>query len=877
MACRRPLPASEQLPQPQQVSLDCPDRGPACGTAAARALTIAAVRGVRGVVYARAEYRYSSAGLSEILAQEIEYLSTRLDAIIREQAGEQVFQHLDQIRGHAAVARQQGDRAGFQSRRVIIERLSVAEAYQIAHAFSLYFQLTNFCEERARVRRLREHATPAMSLRGLFRELRAAAVPTEKIQYCLDELEIQPVLTAHPTEAKRRTVQMHIWRLAEHWDDPDEVLEALWQTEEVRERRVGPLQEVENAVFYLERTIFETVANFYATFDAELATHYPSVERRRPFLTFGSWVGGDRDGNPLVTPEVSRQTAQWHACVAMDLYERETAQLMQEVTQATPPLRPRPASGAAEVPLPFQPYEVFRARLAQLRVKLRAGKATLADIFGTLEAVQQGLLRQKAHRAARGRIHRLLTQVRTFGLHLAELDFRDHSSKLDLAEAELLEEFRTMADIQRAHGASAARRFILSMTRGPHDVTRLLQLAHRAGVREVDIVPLLETIHDLENASRILAELCVDPAYRAHLKRRGQVQEVMVGYSDSNKDGGYLAANWFLYRAQKEMSRVADECGLKLRLFHGKGGTIDRGGGASYRSLRAQPHAAHDCRIRITEQGEVISLKYSNPAIAQRNLEQLASAVIALQCLPTPEPVAARLSRWESRLARLAQLSLDAYQQLVYRTPEFTEYFWQATPIDLIEHLRLGSRPTRRQLTTDIRQLRAIPWVFAWTQSRHLLSAWYGVGHALHVFAAGPAGSLAQLREMYQYWPFFRTLLDNAEVSLAKTDLGIASQYAGLVGAGPVREKIFGLIRQEYDRSVGMVLKVTGRGALLEGQNVLAQSIHRRNPYVDPLNYLQIRFLSRWRKASAKQRTETLRRLLALTVNGIAFGMKSTG
>lgn len=815
--------------------------------------------------------------MSEILVAEIEHLIRHLDAIIREQAGESVFRRLDKIRRLAAAAREHNDPASLHAKRAILNRLSVAEAYQIAHAFSLFFQLTNFCEERARVRHLREHAAPAMSLRRLFGELRAAGVPAESIQRCLDELEIQPVLTAHPTEAKRRAVLAQIWRLTDSWNQPDEVLEALWQTEEIRERRVGPLQEVEKAVFYFDRTIFETAASFYATFDDELAAHYPGVRRRRQFLTFASWVGGDRDGNPFVTPEISRKAVQWHTCTAMDYYERQAARLVQEITHASRPRRRGANPGLIDTVIPFQPYEIFRAKLAQLRARLRSGEAELAEITGALEEVQQGLQRQKAHRAARGRVQRLLTQVRTFGLHLAELDFRDHSGKLDSTEGELLAELRALRDIQKVHGPKAARHFILSMTRSAGDILRLQRLADRARIRNLDLVPLFETIHDLENAPKTLAELWADPHYRIHLKRRGCVQEVMVGYSDSNKDGGYLAANWFLYRAQKEMSRVADECGVKLRFFHGMGGTIDRGGGASYRSLRAQRHAAHYARIRITEQGEVISLKYSNPAIAQRNLEQLTSAVIAVKCLPTPEPVTAQLSRWESDMNRLARLSFDAYQQLVYHTPGFSEYFWQATPIDLVEHLRLGSRPSRRQQTRDIRQLRAIPWVFAWTQSRHLLSAWYGVGQALEKFAASGEGNLERLRGMYRHWPFFRQLLDNAEISLAKTELGIAREYSALVESATVRAKIFGLIRREYERSVAMILQVTQRGGLLDNQPVLAQSLRLRNPSVDPLNDLQIRFLARWRKSNEKQRTETLRRLLALTVNGIAFGMKSTG
>jgi phosphoenolpyruvate carboxylase len=815
--------------------------------------------------------------LSEQLTREIEHLTSRLDLIIQEQAGEVVFHHLDQIRRLAGTARRHGDRISLRAKRTLLNQLSVREAYQITHALSLYFQLVNHCEERARVRHLHEHDAPSMSLRHLFQELKRARVPAAKVQCCLDELEIQPVLTAHPTEAKRRAVLSQIWRLAKHWDNPDEVMEALWQTEEVRQRRVDPLQEVENTVFYFDRTIFETAANFYATFDAELAAAYPDVKRRGQFLTFASWVGGDRDGNPFVTPDVSRESAQWHTCTAMDYYERQCALLLREVTHATPPPRGKSQPESADALIPFQPYEGLRAQLSGLRRKLRSGKATVPEILSVLERVQSGLLAQKARRAAHGRIQRLLTQVRTFGLHLAELDFRDHSGKLDTAEGELIEELRTIRDIQKAHGPLAARRFILSMTRNARDLLRVTQLAEQAGVRQLDVVPLFETIQDLENAASILKDLWADPHYRAHLKRRGQVQEVMVGYSDSNKDGGYLAANWFLYRAQNEMSDAAEKHGVKLRFFHGKGGTIDRGGGASYRSLRAQPHAAHDGRIRITEQGEVISLKYSNPAIAQRNLEQLTSAVVGVQCLPSSEPLMAELSRWEAWMDHLARLSFKFYQKLVYQTPEFPDYFWQATPIDLIEHLRLGSRPSRRIQTADIRQLRAIPWVFAWTQSRHLLSAWYGVGHALHEFARHEPDGLAGLRDMYEHWPFFRSVLDNAEVSLAKTDLGIAAEYAAQVRSARVRDKIFGAIRREHRRSVEMMLKVKRREELLEDQPVLAQSIHRRNPYVDPLNYLQLRFLSRWRKAGEKQRTEALRRLLALTVNGIAFGMKSTG
>lgn len=797
------------------------------------------------------------------LKKEVRFLTTRLGAIIREQAGDRVFDHVEQIRQLAKSIRASHDPAVIRAKRRRIAGLTAAEAYQVAHAFSLFFQVVNLCEERARIRHLQANPASVQSLRWLFHELKHAHVPLETLQRCLDALEIQPVLTAHPTEAKRRTMLNQILRLTEHPDAPDEILEALWQTREIREQKVGPLNEVENTLFFFDHTIFKTVAQFYTTFDAELAACYPEAQRPRPFLTFASWVGGDRDGNPFVTPEVSLMTAARHRDRLLVDYDRQCDKLLEELTHSAPRARAR-VSGRD----PFQPSEIFRKQLVSIRRKLRGGYLQPSELVRDLENIQSSLRRQGARRAASGRIARLIGQAKAFGFHLAELDFRDHSSKLAQAPDELLAEFQCIRHIQREHGAAAANHFILSMTRSAEDICRALELARRARLKHIDLVPLFETIDDLEQSPRIMRALWSDGDYRTHLKSRDEVQEIMLGYSDSNKDGGYLAANWFLYRAQKQLAQLADECGVKLRFFHGKGGSIDRGGGASHRSLRAQPFAAHGGRIRITEQGEVVSLKYSSAFIAQRNLEQLTSAVIAANCLP-PRVDLDRIPEWEQWMDDIARQSFEFYQQLVYRTPEFQEYFWNATPIDLIEHLRIGSRPSRRQQTADLRQLRAIPWVFAWTQSRHLLSAWYGIGHALEQF-----GDLEKLREMYAGWPFFAALLDNAEMSLAKTDLYIAGRYAALVKDAGVRRKIFAMIEDAYKRSVRMVLHVNQRGTLLENQPVLAESIRLRNPYIDPLNYIQIRFLPRWRR---HKESEAVRRLLALTVNGIAFGMKSTG
>jgi phosphoenolpyruvate carboxylase len=526
----------------------------------------------------------------------------------------------------------------------------------------------------------------------------------------------------------------------------------------------------------------------------------------------------------------------------------------------------------------FEPRDVFRQRLAALRKRIADGSASADEFVATLEDIRRELVEQHARRTAAGRISRLITQAHVFGFHLAELDFRDNSGKVEQNAQEVLDELRTMRIIQKQHGERACRRFVLSMTRSAQDVQSVLALAKKARLDNVDIVPLFETVQDLENCPKIMTELFGDSRYRQHLQRRDNIQEIMLGYSDSNKDGGYLAANWFLYQAQKSLNELSRSTGVQLRLFHGKGGSIDRGGGQSHRTLRALPYSASQGRIRITEQGEVISLKYSTPQIAQRNLEQLCTAVISSFCLPPLGQLQPdRMSQWEDVLRRLGTWSRDFYQQLVYREADFQTYFWQATPIDLIERLRLGSRPSRREQTKDLRQLRAIPWVFSWTQSRHLISSWYGMGYALDRFCQEEKQGRTTLRDMYRQWPFFSSLMNNAEASLAKADMYIARRYATLVESVAVREKIFGMIEQEYQRSVKMLLRVTGRRSLLAEQPVLSESIRLRNPYVDPLNFLQIRFLPEFRRAAHPERDENLRRLLALTVHGIAFGMKSTG
>ena len=578
-----------------------------------------------------------------------------------------------------------------------------------------------------------------------------------------------------------------------------------------------------------------------------------------------------------------------------------------------------------------QPNEYYRRKIRIMMWRLertaagQGGAYTDAREFEedarTLETLLSG---HPSPRVARLCPRRLRVAVQVFGFHAASLDFRQHASLIRAASEEILRahrkpagpakariesirsllvraprkmrlstgakrtlaEFGALKDIQARFGEAASHRYILSMTRSAADVWDVLLLGWQAGLlrgrrgklqTSFDVTPLFETLEDLEAGPGVLEELLSDSVYRRLVGSRGDFQEAMLGYSDSVKDGGYFAANFALLRAQKKLWEVAARHHVRLSLFHGKGGTIGRGGGQSHRSVHAQPYAAPGGRIRITEQGEVISLKYANLEIAERNLEQLVSSVLDTLLLdPRRKPREHRLPEWEAYAQEMADASSRFYRELVYETPGFMDYFRQATPIDLIEGLRLGSRPSRRSRAGDLSELRAIPWVFAWTQSRHFIPAWYGLGYALELFAGGhPPSGWQLLKEMYREWPFFALLIDNAEVSLAKTDLYIARRYDALCRDAALREAIFHRIEEEYQRSVRAVLAITESSRLLERQPVLEESIRLRNPYVDPLNFLQIRFLDEWRRAPA-QRPELLH-LLQLTVGGIAFGMKSTG
>ena len=892
------------------------------------------------------------------LRREVRLLTTRLGAIIREQCGREMFDTIETLRRFARRRREGGGRGGGAEAEVrAVRALRLPQASVVAHAFSLFFLLVNLCEERQRIRRLRVYARDPgggpMTLRRTVRQLRSHRVPPAAVERFLASMRVEPVLTAHPTEARRRSVMNHLFRIADALDaghgkadvvldEIDTHIEALWLTDEVRESGVTPATEVETALVFLERTIYTLPERFHELLRAEVSRFFPDVTAP-PLLRFGSWVGADRDGNPNVTPAVTLAAAARLRQSILRYYRHRCEQMVNLLSY--PVRRPSIAArmrgelmrdgrrfpATQRFAAIDQPHELYRRKLRVMIWRLdrtareRPGAYESAGAFGRdLRCLEELVAAHPGARVARNGPGGLRAAVDVFGFHAASLDLRQHarlaraavdalltSARLPRApEGErissirrlllrrgdlpiprgtrpVLAELLAQRKIQTRYGEVASHRYIVSMASACSDMWDVALLGRAAGLVEpgrhrmvshVDIVPLFETYDDLERCPAVLDRALADPLYRDLVASRGDTQEVMLGYSDSVKDAGYLAANIALYRAQKALGRVADRRGVRLTLFHGVGGTIDRGGAPTYRSIRAQPHAAPGGRIRITEQGEVVSQRYAHPAIALRSIEQLVTAILDGHLLAAERRDPrwqAHLAEWEQIAESLAEMSRRQYRRLVYETPGFLRYFLQATPIDLIERLWLGSRHSRRTRSRSIEELRAIPWVFAWTQSRHCLPAWYGLGSALETFVRRFPHRREILRAMYQRWPFFAALIDNAEVSLAKTDLEIAGRYAALVRPPRLRNLVFGQICAEYHRTRRHVLDVCSRPTLLAQNPVLAESLRLRNPYVDPLNFLQLHFLNRWRRQRGDP--EELMRVLRMTAAGIAFGMKATG
>jgi len=835
--------------------------------------------------------------LSAPLRADVRRFSSALGEIIAENDGAELLEDVERLRKAAIELRaSRGAAAEEQLRRVveIVDSFDLDRAEQVARAFTVFFQLANLAEERHRIRILRSRSRS----KELIPESLAATageLPAGKLEPLLERLEIRPVLTAHPTEARRRAVVDALRRLAVTYDQLDdprlggaeraaserrlgEELTILWRTSQLRRTRPTPIDEVRSVMAVFDEALFGLAPVLYR----ELERARPG-EPVRPFLRWGSWVGGDRDGNPHVTHAVTEEAMaiqSEHVLMGLENAARRigrTLTLAEEWTPAGDELTARDDPRGE----PHRRFLLDAAnRLRATRLEEPGAYASAGELRDDLLALQRSLDDAGAGRVARGELQNLVWQVETFGFHLASLEVRQHSSvhrraldEPDSDEArEVAATFQVMARLQARFGAEACRRYVVSFTRNAADVLAVEELARAAvpdGSLEIDVVPLFESRADLEAAIGVLDELHADPGWRERLERSGRL-EVMLGYSDATKDVGYLAANLALYGAQARLAEWARRHGVALTLFHGRGGAVGRGGGPAGRAIRSQAPGSLGGRFKVTEQGEVIFARYGSPAIALRHLEQVTSAVLVASTAAHERRLREAEERFAADIDLMARESETAYRRLV-EAPGFADFFLAVTPIRQIGELALGSRPARRGGPgADLEQLRAIPWVFAWTQNRCNLPGWFGLGTGLQ--AVVDARGLDRLRGMAAEWPLLGSIVDNAEMSLAKAD----PQIAGLYLERGARPELVDLIREEYRLTRRLVLDLTGHQRLLGGHNILRLAVDLRNPYVDALSFLQLRFL-RELEAADDSTAEQLSRLVRLTVGGIAAGLQNTG
>jgi phosphoenolpyruvate carboxylase len=906
------------------------------------------------------------------MAREVRLLGALLGQVIIEQAGEATYEAVERIRRRAIALRRADDPVARERQAADLDELGLGATEAVVSAFSLYFALVNLAEARGRVRALRRRERAARdgllddSVAEAIGRLRAAGHGEADLDAMLARLRICPVLTAHPTEARRRTALVALRRCAvllERLDDPRltpsedreirrrlrEEITLLWRTSDLRAVAPAPLDEVRTAMAVFDATLFTTVPRLYRATDAALDAPRGRAVRTgaRPprvpaFIRYGSWIGGDRDGNPFVTAETTERTLRIQADHVLHGYEAVAQRLMQTVSAATPAERVpralatrlgRDAEDLPEVDRQLRrrfPEEPYRQRFGFIAERLRRARVALTDDAGPraggyrsadeldaeLAELQAALVGEGLGRIAWGELAEFRWQVATFGFHLASLEIRQHAEVhrralavlADEADAagpapsslatevaagvtlgEVLATFRAIRSTQARFGVESCRRFVVSFTVTPRDVTDVFALARVAAgpageLPVLDVVPLFESTEALTAAGPILDALLVDPDYRAHLATRGGRQEVMLGYSDSNKESGFLAAAWMLHQAQEALVAVARARGVELTLFHGRGGAIGRGGGPTNRAILGSAPGSVDGRLKLTEQGEVIAANYADPAIARRHLEQLTGAVLLASTPEHDAAAAAAVRDGAPILTELAATARAAYRALVHDDPGFAGFFRDITPIAELSGIRLGSRPAARGRhaadAPPIDALRAIPWTFAWSQARINLPGWYGLGSALEAFreSHGDAG-LAEIGRLYRTWPFLSSILDNAEMILAKADMSVARRYASLVADDPAAgHRRWELIEAEFHRTVALLLRVTGRERLLDGAPVLQRSIELRNPYVDSLSELQVRLLARLRAMAPDDpdRGRVLR-LVQLTVNGVAAGLQNTG
>ncbi len=903
------------------------------------------------------------------LRAEVRSLGTTLGRTIAALEGEKTLETVETLRTLAKSSRA-GEAAAARSLAQAVSRLTPAEAFNQAMAFTLYFELVNLAEENFRIRLLRERnqrhrqavaagtdSEPMReSIEAAIRELKAASVPRARVQKLVRQLGIELVFTAHPTESKRRTMleklatlgdilRRHTLEEIQHApDDIRREIVSLWLTDRSRTERPEVADEARTGLWYFDRTLFQLLPRLHEDLQGALNRYYPGVKAPRRWLSFGSWIGGDRDGNPGVTAAVTADVLRMNRRMAIRKLAETLYKLAGSITVSDrrarfAPVILRMAEQCRESSdlmarvggrYPREPYRIILSSLREqlmaqadadlLQPDPKAARVTAADVRETLAAIEADLRRGRAAPLADGELKDALTAVDVFGLNMARLDLRQHSAWHAKAVAELLgrPDYEQLPEVEKqallTHALAEARAleddrvakfsndvrvvldplrlavraladfgpdslgiYIISMTNEVSDVLEVQWLQALAGVR-LPIAPLFETLDDLQRAPAILAALYGNAAYAAELHKHRRHQHVMLGYSDSNKDCGYLTANWALYQAQDAIMAVCKRHEVKITLFHGRGGSIARGGGPAAKAILAQPVGLKDGGIRVTEQGEVLSTRYHDVDLAHRVLEQMAYGVL-LGANEAQKGARKLPKKWVQAMEEMSAASLAAYRACVHDDPEFLTFWRQATPIDDIGELNFGSRPTyRRKGSISVSDLRAIPWVFSWMQSRFNFPGWYGLGQGLDVILRrGPAG-VKLLREMYQRWPFFQTAIANAQLTMCKADMSIARVYASLVEEEGIRERVLGRIVDEFRLAEKAVLTITGQTELLENEPVLARSIKLRNPYVDPLNYLQVEMIKRRRGSRLKKADrESIRAVLELTVNGIAGGLKNTG
>ncbi|MEO8737218.1 MAG: phosphoenolpyruvate carboxylase [Edaphobacter sp.] len=932
------------------------------------------------------------------LRRDVRSLGILLGGVLREQAGAPLYDAVEALR-RTAIARREADAKDdaatassyLQQALQRVNALELSTAYQLARAFGFYFELINLAETNHRKRRrlaiqLDQNAAPQRGdLRGTLRRLREAGIDATQAYDLLRRICISPVFTAHPTEVARRSVMFKRRRISDLLEQLDRIpvptpqleslerdltaeITALWQTDDVRSARPTVRDEMRMALDYYETSLFDTLPVLYSEVAAALASEYPGepgVAEQGPIaisdlpqlVSFGSWIGGDRDGNPFVIPEVTREALGMAHSLLLNHYRRRLQNVFEQLgssIQQVPVsadvtaildryLAQLRTAGQTALEQRF-PYEFLRLLIACILMRLGAtpqGSVPLPpnpalkpytraeDLLSDLTVLRASLAENRGHRLAQMLIDPLLLEVRTYGLHLQTLDIRQHArvhaaaiaeisawqapagdgsshgvQELRLPPAltaqtnEVLETFRTIAELKQAYAPESIRQYVISGATSAEDVLHVLWLARLGGVKvEADEathdpglqpVPLFESIEDLQNAPDVCRQLWTSDAYKPLLKSWKNSQEVMLGYSDSNKDGGMITSTWEIYKAHRALHEVARECGVNLRLFHGRGGTVGRGGGPTHRAIFAQPIDSFTGELRLTEQGEVLNWKYSDVVLAERNLELMIAA--SLDALARPDAILQHgtlpphltgeiLPEWEAALDQLSATSYDFYRKHIVDNPETFTYFEQATPVAELEHARLGSRPAKRGGKKSMADLRAIPWVFGWMQSRQLVPAFFGVGHALNRFVKENPNGLVLLQTMARDFPLFLDIVRNVEMALAKADFGIARLYASLVEDEALRDRVFATLEAEFNLTHRLILEITQQKALLENNPVLERSIRLRNPYVDPMSLIQVELIRRKRIATAEGKPDSpeLNRAISATINGISAGLRNTG